>query len=254
MPKQNYESFIFTHIPKCGGTSFRQYINEAALASGIKANKIYVPGFNGLSNDKNLPQLSESELDDIKGNKYKILANHSKYGEEISLGLTFDKPFYFTILRDPVKRFISHYHFFYYKLGYKGCKGITIDKLPEAKFEKLLADLSNIQVGYLSNIKFNKVVGLDNVLKISKYNLKYEFNAFGLVEDMETCLKDLEKKLPKWISFSGDFPVLNTSNSKKVDLPEEVIEKIKEANQYDIELYEFGKDLLKSKLKKKKRS
>lgn len=240
---KNYKSFIFTHIPKCGGTSFRQYINEAALASNIKPDNIYIPGFNNLGNDKNLPQLNDKELKDLQGKKIKILANHCKYGENKGMGIEPAKPFHFTILRDPVKRFISHYHFFYYTLGYNDCKGIGLDKLSEKKFISLLDKLGNIQIGYLSNIKFKKVVGLENMLKIAKYNIQYEFDSFGIVEDMKTTIKQLDETMPDWLNLSGNFPILNKSNSKKVNLSKQTLERIKKANKYDIDLYKFAKDL-----------
>jgi len=243
LEKKEYKSFVFTHIPKCGGTSFRKYVNDSAVDSGIQLKNIYIPGINGLKNDKNLPQLDKTELQAIQDIDLKVLANHCKFEENIGLGITPNAPYHFTILRDPVKRFISHYHFFYYTLGYNNCKGVRLDELSEKNFSFLIEKLGNIQTGYLSNIKFKKIVGLENMLKISKYNLQYEFGSFGLVEDMETTLELLRSTIPDWLNLTGDFPNLNISNSMKVDLPEEIISRISEANKYDLELYEFAKDL-----------
>lgn len=245
--EKEYGSFVFTHIPKCGGTSFRKYINDAAIDSGLKLDNIYIPGFNELDNDKNIPQLDENEIKTLQKKELKILANHCKYGEDTAMGIKLESPFNFTILRDPVKRFISHYHFFYYTLGYNDCKGVSLDKLNDKKLEVLLDKLGNIQVGYISNIKFKKVVGLENMLKICKYNIHYEFDAFGVVEDMKTTLHFLKKQCPSWLKLTGTFPTLNTSNSKKVNLPDGIIARIEEANKYDIELYQFSKNLLYTK-------
>lgn len=243
---KEFGSFVFTHIPKCGGTSFRKYLNDAAIETDIKLSEIYIPGFNNLPNDKNIPQLDEDEIKTLQSQKLKILANHCKFGEDNAMGIKPLSPFNFTILRDPVKRFISHYHFFYYTLGYNKCKGVSLDKLDDEKLEFLLEKLSNVQVGYISNIKLIKIVGLENMLKISKYNIQYEFDAFGIVENMDSTINYLKKKCPQWLKLSGTFPTLNTSNSKKVKLSDRIIEKIKVSNKYDLELYNFSKKLLQA--------
>ncbi len=243
-----YNSFIYTHIPKCGGTSFRNYINDSAIASGVDKNTIYIPGCNGLSNDKNIPQLTDDELADVKKQKIKVLATHAQYNVENQYGLDIDKPFYFTILREPVARFISHYNFFYYKNGYDNLKGVMLNDIKKDKLIQLLKRISNIQVKYLSNIKHIKIVGLDNMLKIAKYNLLYEYQCFGILEYINVSLDDLRKKSPDWINLQMDFPEANTNKSSKYELDEEVIEIIRENHKHDISLYQFALDIYKKNL------
>ncbi len=241
--KTHYDSFIFTHIPKCGGTSFRKYINDAALASGINKEEIYIPGFNGLGNNKNIINLPKAEISQIRQKPIKILANHAYFNVHKEYELNIQNPFYYTILREPVARFVSHYNFFYYKNGYDDCKGISLNDLPEEKLLKLLQLLSNIQVKYLSNIKHIKIVGYDNMLKLAKYNLLYEYPAFAILEDMELSLTILQQETPSdLLQFSEKFPVQNSYSKKsKEPIAEPILEKIRAYNAYDIELYNFGK-------------
>ena len=245
MSKENYDSFIFTHIPKCGGTSFRKYINDCALDSGIDSEKIYIPGFNGIENNKNIPELNDDELYDLQNKSLKIIANHAKYEVELDYSLNVNDPFYFTILRNPIERFISHYNFFYYKLGYSGCKGKTLEDLGAEKLDHIINHLSNVQVTYLSNIKHKKIVGWKNMLKLAKYNLMMEYDCYGLIEDMKRTLKILKKRKPEWLTLDQEFPILNTSNSHKFKVSDEVIEKIRDANIWDILLYDFAKENFK---------
>ena len=95
--KANYKgSFIFSHIPKCGGTSFRTFLAKAAIKSGVPENEVYIPGENGLPNTKNLIALPENELEEVKSKKIRLLADHSFFGVHISKSLNIHNPFYYT--------------------------------------------------------------------------------------------------------------------------------------------------------------
>lgn len=240
MSKKEYDCFIYTHIPKCGGTSFRKFINDSALKSEINEREIYIPGFNGLENNKNIPELNAEELRELQKRHLKVIANHAKFNvhEEFNLGVR--NPFYFTILRDPIKRFISHYNFFYYKLGYDNCKGKSLDDLEPEKRDRIVHHLANVQVKYLSNIKHIRIVGLDNMLRLAKSNLLLEYNCFGTIENMDETLDKLRWTKPDWLNIKSNFPKLNKSNSHKVKLSDEVLELISQANNWDLSLYQFA--------------
>ena len=99
---QSYDTFVFNHIPKCGGTSFRELLNISAISSGIEPEKIYIPGFNGLEEEKNIDQLSIREKAVLRRKEKKIFACHSRFDVAKTYKLPFGNVFYFTILRDPV--------------------------------------------------------------------------------------------------------------------------------------------------------
>lgn len=242
--EQIYESFIFTHIPKCGGTSFRHYINQAALAKKMNPQLLYIPGCNDLPNDKNLSQLTEKESKQLKHQPFKILASHTKFEAHLEVGLNLTKPFYYTILRDPVARFISHYNFFYYKQGIDDCKNVPLEALAGKKLEQLIYKLANLQVAYLSNTSANKDEKqmMEN-LALAKHNLKHKYAAFGFLEDMPTTIATLKKKIPDWLALNESFPTLNQYKVQQT-IPESILEKIKLANKWDIALYKYAKQLI----------
>jgi len=237
---EKFDSFIFTHIPKCGGTSFRKLINDAAADSGIDKKDIYIPGFNGLGNNKNIDQLDEAEVEKFKSGSYKVIAAHSKFNVHKNYNLDILNPFYYTILRDPVKRFISHYYFFYFKLGYDNLKGVHLDDLASEKLLTLVQRLANIQTTYLANFKFRKVIGEENLLKLAKYNLQYEYGEFGILEEFEKSILSLIDKAPKWLKNIKKLPELNRTFSNNQEVSEEVLKIIKMNNQLDYELFDFG--------------
>jgi len=237
----SYDCFIFTHIPKCGGTSFRELVYNSALQSGINANQVYVPGFGELKNDKNFDQLNEDEKVALSKKSYKIIANHCKFEDHIHYNIKTESPFYFTILRDPIKRFISHYNFFYKKLGYNNCKGVSLNELKEETLDFLSDKLANIQINYIANVKMPKAVGDDNMLKIAIYNSIYNYGYIELLENQERMFKNLNKLIPEWLFIDNKLQYLN-KNKDEETINSDVINKITLANRHDIILYNFIKD------------
>lgn len=243
--QKSFDSFIFTHIPKCGGTSFRHFINESALASGTNINELYIPGCNNLPYNKNIGQLNQNEIIKLRKTKIKILANHSKYQEHKQLDLNINNPFYFTILRDPIKRFISHYNFFYYTNGIDNLKNIPLNELDSNALEKLVGKLKNLQIKYLTNVKYVRAVGDENMFKIAWYNLMRIYSGFGVLEDMPMTIELLMDYSPSWISFKRNMPFLNQSNNNsqfQEGIKPSIIDLISKENYWDIKLYEMAKE------------
>ena len=245
MSSEDFQTFRFTHIPKCGGTSFREYINNNAIKSGIPKSQIYIPGCNNLSNDKNLSQLDNNELEALRSKEIKVFAGHMKHQEFQSKNISLNTPFNVTILRDPVERFVSHYNFFNYKLGYNNLKGMSLNDLDDNKRKWIIDRLSNIQTNYIADIKNIRAVGNDNILKIAKYNLNFEYQIVGILENVDLFLDALKSTELDWIQFSSEFPYKN-KGKQYFQISDSVIDEIKEANHLDIELYEFAKNIVLS--------
>lgn len=237
-----FDTFIFTHIPKCGGTSFREYIYNSGKTSNIKPEEMYVPGFHPESNEKNIPQLNEEELDKLRQSQIKVFACHSKYDIEREFNLTKVKnPFYFTILREPVQRFISHYYFFYFKLNNSNCKNIHLKDLQENKRHEIINHLSNLQVKWIGN---NPNADLNLAINI----LETKYQSVGILEHISQSLDVLRKFSPDWITFNNSFPISNTNKSyEKYQIPDSIIDEIKNANALDMKLYKTGLNSLTTK-------
>jgi len=242
--RSRYKSFVYTHIPKCAGSSFRQLIFQSAIDSGIQEDHIYIPETLGIPNNANLNQLNEKALEAVKRKELTILADHSKFNVHRRLKLNMTAPFYYTLIREPVQRFISHYNYFYYDKGYGNLKGVHLNELEKDSLVGVLKSLSNITVDYISN-RFDKIepVMTQNTLKRAVYNLENHFACFGIVEKMEPSLHLLNQYSPEWITIKTAIPMKNSTKVKLNSPKGEIIKLIKKHNKFDIDLYNFASKL-----------
>lgn len=247
MTDSKYESFNFVHIPKCGGTSFRKLLNQTAHDNNIQAEEIYIVGCNGVPNEKNISQLSEDEVDHINQQSLRVIAGHHKYEDVQKKGIHLKgHPFNYTILRDPISRFISHYNFFHFKLNYHNCKDISLNDLEEVKLRKFVKLYANLHIRFIANVLRPKAVGLDNLVKIALYNLFHEFGAFGVLEYPEESQNWLHHSSPDWLKINESLPMHN-KNKIEATIDPERIDIIKEGNLADCEFYSKAKEYLLNK-------
>jgi hypothetical protein len=98
--------FIFYHIPKCGGSSIREFLKRMFLNKGLTMEQIYVA-----SESANKPNImDEAKLDILltKFSKTKILLSHT----DNNLYEKLDSNFRITCVRNPINRAISSFNHF----------------------------------------------------------------------------------------------------------------------------------------------
>lgn len=243
---QSYDSFIFTHIPRCGGTSFRKFIYRSALKSRIDPEKLYIPGYNNLDENKNIIGLPPEEIDVLKKRELKILACHAQSNVHLRYGLKLPNPFYYVLFREPISRCISHYSYFYFKKGYRDLTGMSSDltgmslnDLETGELEKTIKNQSNLQVRYLANLGRASRSDDDEALSKAIDILQNDYACFGILEHIDESIRILRSNAPAWLRWEPVFPRTNSSDSTdKASAP--VIEMIQHYNRYDIELYNYA--------------
>ena len=240
---EGYKKFNFVHIPKCGGTSFRHLLNLTAQQNEILQEDRYIVGLNGIANDKHITQLNKEELSDLSYSSIKVIAGHHKYREiEDHLEIEHTKNiFHYTILRNPIDRFISHYNFFHYKLNYHNCQGIKLTELEPRRLDKYIKLYANLHIRYLANLKYPKLFDYENQFKVAWFNLLHEFSCYGILELSEKSKEILRQKSPVWFTFYDEMKQTN-SNKVEYELSDEIINQIRTHNLLDIRLYNLAKD------------
>ena len=234
----SYTHFYFMHIPKCGGTSFREFLNKASLAGDIEPKEIYIPGFNKVKTARNYNQLNFMQRLIFNSRKHKVIGMHANLAVFRNQLDQSAKPFVYTILREPVSRFLSHYYHFYFYQGAEGCKNVHLRDLDRSKREQLIGHLSNLMIKYLTSKDLKSGVGA-----VDLENAKKELEALslvGILEKIDESIERLAKAAPHWLHFDSQLSKRNQKRvTFKIDdyVDKELRETIRTHNQLDLVLY-----------------
>ncbi len=234
------QTLIFLHIPKTAGTTLHQIIDRH-----YSINRIYWVHATqveaSIKTFKNLPEEQRQQFQLIKG--------HMGFG----LHKFVPHPCtYFTLLRDPVKRIVSHYyhvlrtptHYLYetvmkHQMDLKTfvSSGISLE-LDNGQTRMIAASLGNEE----DRIGFG--CASRELLETAKQHLQEHFAVVGLMEEFDRTLLLLKKKLG-WSNIL--YARKNTGKNKttqKSEISAEALAAIQQQNALDIELYQFVKQRL----------
>lgn len=166
---------------------------------------------------------------------------------------------YFTVLREPVDRVISHYYYIAKRKKIESTKDIRTFVQNQSHIT-----LDNLQTRFLSGLGWqNATTGdtlygesyslpfgqcTDEMLTIAKKNLK-DHVLFGLQEQFDESL-ELFASAFNWQhkSYQSKGNV-NKNRPRTKDLAPELLDQIASLNQYDAELYRYAKQLFKKQFK-----
>jgi hypothetical protein len=226
--------FMFLHIPKTAGTSFRLAIEGHYSAkeffpnkSEIKANKGQYPSIDTLRN---------FEIERIR--EIKFLAGH--YTKSSSKKIPFNYT-YITFFRDPVERVISN--LIHFKANDKRCVNMNLYEI----YEDRKNVISDLQIKYI----------LDDLRQYQKLKAlsKEEFSNQIEKELQKIDFIGIKEKLDESIDFFNKcygFKIehLKNQNPKKIDLePSPVLlKKIKQVTEYENLLYEAAISIFEKRL------
>lgn len=225
------EVFFFIHIPKTCGTSFRFMLYNQFH------QKVIFPNLKELKQNRGkYPKWKDlmARKEDFK-NHTKLLMGHYPYivGERI-----FRKPVScITFLRDPIKRTISNIQHMQRKNpSFEDASFIEVlDKMEDVQ--------SNLQTRFLSDLP-NKRPPENDRLEEAKRNL-YNMSFFGIAERFSDSIELIESTF----NWNLGEPLKLNQKKKGAHSPmsKELINRIEEINQLDIELYEYACELFEKR-------
>lgn len=212
----------FCHVPKTGGIAFNQILRQQFGGRHLDAIVRFRPG---TRRNQKAYTLADLELDRWIYPRLCSIAGHhlspaADYGE---LGKRFR---WVTILRDPSRRFVSHYVH-------------QVEKMEiNEDFETWMSHTRH------SNVQVKQLAGSEDVaLAIEILRARC---VVGLLEHYEQSMQMFQRSVPELALHVGRVPKVNSAKGR-VDaraLAQKHAAQIRKCNQLDQELYDFALNVM----------
>jgi predicted nucleic acid-binding Zn-ribbon protein len=235
---------VFIHIPKTAGTTLGMVLRMNEPPVRVRSLGNVFKGSGGFDRGPLGRLRADGKAPVLRGAR--IIKGHVPFG--IREFMPDDREVrYFTFLRDPVERMLSHY--FQLRDNASDPNGRRAFGLPPLAPEATLKEV--VDGGYLyDNLQTRMLSGLtepvgevtDEMLAHAKENLRQDFAVFGLVERFDESLVLLKQRLGYRNILYNDIRV-NQSRPRGSAVPAELVRTAEEANRYDRELYRYAQEL-----------
>ena len=242
----------FVHIPKTAGTTLNSILNHQY--SPAETHEIMMRGMSLILPRPRIipkPLISFSKIRRLKaalaGHTVRLIRGH--FDMSLSKHLPSNTQF-FTLLRDPVERAISH--FYHYRRA-------TTDPIhPLAMRSTLIEWVSASGVVEMDNGQTRRLAGEMNVpcgrvtlqmLDRAKANLAKNFAVIGLTERFDESLILLHRQFGWPLQRVRDLNI-GENRPQRTDLSKETRKILDDCNHFDLDLYQFASDLFEQAVSK----
>lgn len=223
---------FFLHIPKAAGTTFKEVLYHNYRFSRIA----WIDGSYPSESVERLKAMKQGWRD-----RKACVMGHFQYG----LHECFNGPYtYVTFLRNPVDRVISTYYHILRKSTHHRYHRLLNDEnlsLEEFVRKRVSSEVSNLQTAWISGESEPDSSSLEK----AKMIINSDFSFAGISEAFDASLIMLCRETGLEVR---PYPNLNIGEYKQKEVPETTRNVILEANQLDLELYEWVKDRLSRKV------
>lgn len=232
-----FRSIIFLHTPKAAGSTLSSIIHKQFSAGSICS--ISKNGRFGILEEE-FKALPSSEREKIT-----CLEGHMSYGLHQYMAQPCG---YVTLLRNPIERIISHYHYVL-RTPHHYLHQYLIDGMSLSEYVKsgISPELNNGQTKIVAGIPWHDrpwedVYTPPDMLQTAIENIRNHFIVIGLSERFDDSVLLMKKKL----GWKNIFYQKQHVGRRKhqTEISESTLDIIKEKNKLDLELYCFAKERL----------
>lgn len=248
------DNIFYLHVPKCGGISTRTAIKSCYLTFNVANDKnlvdlVSTAAFNAAQINANQTNLSSDTTNDFQVLKFrenlllyymcqdrtKYIAGHFTFSE-VAYENFKHKFSFITMLRDPVKRWVSAYLYNRFKqLGHR--------KIDKDIMEYLDSDFSQTQgyeyVKFIGGVVDTGNYSSDDAINKAKDNL-HKFKVVGCLEYQNDFVKQFQEQF----GIKLQVPHVSPSNQRHIKpkhiIDQETEDRIREICRPDIEIYNYA--------------
>jgi hypothetical protein len=233
---------LFLHIPKTAGTTIRDILKKT-YGGGLQVGGLEHNIHDRFPTDETLSGIEERFKDK---NAFTL---HMCFGLHAYL----QRPHhYLTFLREPIQRSISHYNFFV-RMRENIVWHDVVKRGITAFHTEGHIQWRNMQTRFLAG---REVVGKEVIdetdLELAKQNLRDEIELLGIVERFDEsvlyCQHQLDWDRPFYLKANQSKRVLKDKTITYASLNSDEKKMIEHVNRYDLELYDYAKQLFQNRL------
>lgn len=232
------ETVIFLHIPKTAGTTLDQIIFRH-----YRFKNVYQTGLIAQQGVRDYIKMSEAE----KAN-YRLLKGHLNFGIHKYVPNAWA---YFTFLREPIDRTISHFYYIAQSKNHALYNQIQSQQMGIGEYIESGLDpmLFNAQTRLLSGVWDTIPAGTctPEHLEQAKENLEKHIKVIGLTEQFDESLILLRETFG-WSHLHYTRQNVTSNRPKTEGLSPEELSAVKSANELDLALYEFALPLFQEQI------
>lgn len=229
----NNSSIIFLHMPKAAGSTLCSLIDRLYESDDIFQHDVETA--------ENRGSIGKMPLENLHA--YKVVRGHIPFHMFKKLWPE-QAPFSFTILREPVARVISSYH---YLLRMPNNKEHALARQGIGAFIEQSLQADNLQTRYLCNHNhwtIPKGECTPELLEQAQQNIRQRIDLVGVSELFDAFLVQLERRL-EWPARAYRKINVTQKRTKRQKIAPEVIDRIRAMNQLDAELYQTALSIQK---------
>lgn len=226
-------TLIFLHIPKAAGTTMHKIIERQYGKSSI----FTMDGARVMESSDEIRSMS-----DDRKRRIKVLKGHMAYG----LHAYMPKPCrYFTVLRDPLERLISHYYYVirtpeHYLYETVISQKMTLEDYIDSGISQELINGQTRMLASQNGYLVEDGAITENHLNEAKQHLDKSFELVGLAEQFDETLL-LCKQAFGWKNVFYSRSNVTRERPARESVSEEVADMILDHNKFDSELYAYAR-------------
>jgi len=220
---------VFMHIPKSGGTTLEYLIAKNYTINGV----IHI----------NAPALERNPAALFKKGEFPhVVMGHHKLNQPLYQFV--DRPFvHITMLREPIGRILSYYDYLQTSPRHGKHEAAREMSLEEFVDCRDMVEVHNAQTNRLAGLLKRRVIrkrhDAPEALESARETLERRFSFFGITERYTEFLLTARRVLG-WNDIFYQRKNVSKRKTKKAEVPQHIIDIIRERNNLDIELFEFA--------------